>query len=61
MASNLKKDKSKTRFLTDIDTLLRVEKGIRGRIFHSIYRNEKANNKYLKDYDKDKELSYFEY
>ena len=26
-----------------------VEKGIRGRICHSIYRYEKANNKYMKD------------
>ena len=37
------------------------EKGIRGRICHSIYRYAKANNKYMKDYDKNKELSYFQY
>ena len=29
-----------------------VEKGIRGGICHSIYQYEKANNKYMKDYDK---------
>ena len=29
-----------------------LEKGIRGRICHSIYKYEKANNKYMKVYDK---------
>ena len=38
-----------------------VEKGIRGGICHSIYRYAKANNKYMKDYDKNKELSYIQY
>ena len=38
--------------------LLMVEKGIRGGICHSIYRYTKANNKYKKDYDKNKESSY---
>ena len=38
-----------------------VEKGIRGGISHSIYRYTNANNKYLKDYDKNKELSYIQY
>ena len=41
--------------------LLMVKKYIRGRICHSIYRYAKANNKYMKDYDKNKELSYFQY
>ena len=45
----LKKTKIKLYFLTDIDILLMVEKGIRGGICHSIYRYAKANNKYLKD------------
>ena len=29
-----------------------VEKGIRGEICHAIHRYAKANNKYMKDYDK---------
>ena len=37
--------------------LLMVEKGIRGGICLSIYQYEKANNKYMKDYDKNKESS----
>ena len=35
-----------------------VEKGIRGGIFNTIHRYAKANNKYMKDYNKDKESSY---
>ena len=41
--------------------LLIVEKGIRGGIWHAIYRLVKANNKHMKDYDKDKEPPYFNY
>ena len=35
-----------------------VEKGFRGGICHAIHRYEKANNKYMKNYDKNIELSY---
>ena len=38
--------------------LLMVQKGIRGAICHAIQWYAKANNKYMKDYDKNKELSY---
>ena len=41
--------------------LLMKEKGTRGGICQSIYRYAKANNKYMKDYDKNKELSYIQY
>ena len=41
--------------------LLMIEKGIRGAIWHCIYWYAKANNKYMKDYDKNKELSYIQY
>ena len=38
-----------------------VEKGIRGGICHSIYRYAKANNKYMRDCDTNKESSYLQY
>ena len=41
--------------------LLMAEKGIRGGISHSIYQYAKANNKYMKDYDKIKEPSCLQY
>ena len=41
--------------------LLMVEEGIRRRICHSIYQYAEANNKYKKDYDKNKEMSYIQY
>ena len=57
----LKKTKEKLDLLTDIDMLLMVRKGIRGGIYHAIYRYVKVNNKYMKDYDKNKESSYIQY
>ena len=57
----LKKPEVKLELLTDIDMLLMVEKVIRGGICHAIYRYAKANNKYVKDYDKNKESSYLKY
>ena len=57
----LKKTKVKLELLTDIDMLLMVEKGIRGGICYAIHRYAKANNKYMKNYDKDMESSYLEY
>ena len=48
----LKKTKIKLDLLTDINMLLMVEKGLRGGICHSFYWYGKANNKYMKDYDK---------
>ena len=41
--------------------LLMVEKGTRGEIFQAIRRYAKANNKYMKNYDKNNESSYIEY
>ena len=37
-----------------------VEKGIRGGMCHSVYQYAKANNKYMKDYDKNKYLQYWD-
>ena len=51
----LKKKEVKLELLTDVNMLLMVEKGIRGGICHVIYRYAKANNKYIKDYNKDEE------
>ena len=41
--------------------LLMVEKTIKIGICHSIYRYTKANDKYMKDDDKNKESSYLQY
>ena len=37
------------------------EKGIRGGICHAIHRYSKADNKYMKIYDKNKESTYIQY
>ena len=57
----LKKTNVKLELLTDYDMLLMVEEGIRGGICHSIHRYAKANNKYMKLYDKNEESSYIQY
>ena len=41
--------------------LLMIEKGIREEICHSIDQDAKANNKYIKDYDKNNKLSDLHY
>ena len=41
--------------------LLMVEKGIRGGICHSVHRYATANNKYMKNCDKNKESLYLIY
>ena len=51
----------KTIIKLDYDMLLTVEEGIRGGICHSIHRHTKVNNKYMKNYDENKESSYIQY
>ena len=51
MTINLKKEKN------TIDILWTVEKDIRRRIRHGILQYEEANNKYMKNYNKDKDQS----
>ena len=41
--------------------LLMVKKGSIGGIYHAIHQCAKANNKYMNDYDKNKEPSYLKY
>ena len=53
-----KKTGVKLELLTDIDMLLMVEKGIRGEICQVIHKYAKANNKCMKNYDKNTESSY---
>ena len=47
--------------LTDVDMLLLIETGTRGGIYQSTHRCVKANNKYMKNYDKKIESSYLTY
>ena len=61
MASLFKKTGVKLELITDVDMLLMIEKGIRGGICHSVYRHAKANNKYMKIYDKNNESSHIIY
>ena len=57
----LKKTEVKLELLTKNDMLLMVEKGIRGGICHAVHIYAKANNRYMKNYDKNKESFFIEY
>ena len=57
----LKKIEVKLELITDYDMLLMIEKGIRGGICQATHRYAKANNKYMKNYNKNIESSYIEY
>ena len=57
----LKRTEVELELLTNINMLLMIEKGIRGGICHAIHRYAKANNKYMKNYDKDIECNSVEY
>ena len=56
MASMFEKTGVELELLTDYDMLLMIEEGIRGRICHAVHRYAKANNRYMKNYDKSKRV-----
>ena len=47
--------------ISDTDMHLFIEKGMRGGISYSAKRHSKANNRYMKDYDSDKEKTFMMY
>ena len=57
----LKMTKVNLELITDIDMYLMVEKDIRGGVSYIANRYSKPNNKYLEDYDENKESSYLIY
>ena len=57
----LKKTKVELELLTDNDMLIMYEEGTRGGMCQASYRYGKANNKYMKNYDKNKESSFTVY
>ena len=61
MAACLKKTNVELELIADYDMLLMIEDGIRGGICHAIQRYAKANNKYMNNYNKNKESSYIQY
>ena len=59
--TSLKKTGVERELLTDANMFLMVEEGIRGGMCHAVHRYAKANNKYMKNYDEEKESSYIQY
>ena len=57
----LKETGQKLQLLHDYDKLMMFERGIRGGISHISKRYAEANNKYMKDYNPDKESTYIQY
>ena len=56
-----KKTDAKLQLLTNYQMLLMIEEGVRGGMCQSAHRYAKANNKYMKNYNKSNESSYLTY
>ena len=52
-----KKTGVKLELLTDVAMFITYEEGIRGGICNKVHSHAEANNKYMKNYDKNKESS----
>ena len=57
----LKKTRIELDLLTDVYMLLMAQRGIRGGICYAVHCYAKANEKYMKNYGKNKKLSYIQY
>ena len=57
----LKMNDVKLEKISDIDIYLFIEKGLRGGISYIAKRFAKANNKYMSDYDSNKQLTFITY
>ena len=57
----LKKTEVKLELLTDYHMVLMIKEGIRGGMCKSTHKCAKANNKYIKNYNKNNESSYLTY
>ena len=57
----LKKTEVELELLNENDMLMMFEEGTRGGMCQATYRYAKANNKYMKNYDKNKESSFLVY
>ena len=56
-----KKAGVKLELLTDENIFLTYEEGMRGGIYNKVHSYAEANNKYMKNYDKNKESSFLMY
>ena len=61
MEACLKKTKVNLELLTDVDEVLKVEKGIRGGISQAVQRYASANNKYMPNFNLKQTSTYLLY